>query len=64
MAAEVQPRRTVSLEKIREWLTLGSAVVLVLGGLLGGMRRKSGRSMGAWTRWTDAWIGWMGAWTG
>ena len=31
MAAEVEPRR-------REWLTLGSAVVLVLGGLLGGMK--------------------------
>ena len=38
MATEVEPRRTASLGKVKEWLTLASAVVLVLGGLLGGMR--------------------------
>ena len=38
MAAEVESGRKVSAAKIKEWLTLASAVVVVLGGLLGGMR--------------------------
>ena len=38
MAVEVESGRMVRLAKIREWLTLASIIVVVLGGLLGGMR--------------------------
>lgn len=38
MAAEAESGRKVNVAKIKEWLTLASVVVVVLGGLLGGMR--------------------------
>ena len=38
MAAEVESGRMMSAAKIKEWLTLASVVVVVLGGLLGGMK--------------------------
>ena len=38
MAAEVESGRMVSVAKIKEWLTLASLVVVVLGGMLGGMK--------------------------
>ena len=38
MAAEVESGRMLSVAKVKEWLTLASIVVVVLGGLLGGMR--------------------------
>ncbi len=38
MVAEVQGRRSTTLAQLREWLTLIGAVVVVLGGLLGGVR--------------------------
>ena len=38
MATDVESGRLMRLARIREWLTLASIVVVVLGGLLGGMR--------------------------
>ncbi len=38
MVAEAQGRRSTTLAQLREWLTLIGAVVVVLGGLLGGVR--------------------------
>ena len=34
MAADVESGRVVSVAKIKEWLTLASLVVVVLGGML------------------------------
>ena len=38
MVAEAETRRNPTLAQLREWLTLIGAVVVVLGGLLGGVR--------------------------
>ena len=38
MVAEAETRRNTTLAQLREWLTLIGAVVVVLGGLLGGVR--------------------------
>ena len=38
MVAEAETRRSPTLAQLREWLTLIGAVVVVLGGLLGGVR--------------------------
>ena len=38
MAAEAESGRMVSAAKVKEWLTLASIIVVVLGGPLGGMR--------------------------
>ena len=38
MVAEAEARRSPTLTQLREWLTLIGAVVVVLGGLLGGVR--------------------------
>ena len=38
MAAKAEARRSPTLAQLREWLTLIGAVVVVLGGLLGGVR--------------------------
>ena len=38
MVAEAETRRSPTLVQLREWLTLIGAVVVVLGGLLGGVR--------------------------
>lgn len=38
MVTEAETRRSPTLAQLREWLTLIGAVVVVLGGLLGGVR--------------------------
>ena len=38
MVANTEARRSPTLGQLREWLTLIGAVVVVLGGLLGGVR--------------------------
>ena len=38
MVAEAEARRSPTLAQLKEWLTLIGAVVVVLGGLLGGVR--------------------------
>lgn len=38
MVANTDTRRSPTMVQIREWLTLIGAIVVVLGGLLGGMR--------------------------
>lgn len=38
MVAKAETRRSPTLAQLREWLTLIGAVVVVLGGLLGGVR--------------------------
>ena len=38
MVAEAEGRRSTTLAQLKEWLTMIGAVVVVLGGLLGGVR--------------------------